>query len=153
MDWQIFAALAVPVLGLVGAIATNNREPGAYRRLKHSVDSLAAVQKDSEAYAILQKLVVTQAGQLQRREAAKADRKLNGVNLTLSIIFSAIGAVGGFWLWNWSASVWDTGSAWVVVPLSVVIGLLIAAFVAAAFGTIFNPPAPPRAKKNSKNPS
>lgn len=149
MDWQIAAALAVPVLGFFGAVVSSNREPGAYRRLKHSVEALAAVQKDSEAYDVLENLVVAQATQLQRREAAKAERKLNKTNLTLSIVLSVVGAIGGFWLWSWSAAVWDSWAAWLVVPFSVVLGLIIVVFVAAAFGTLFNPPAPSKLTKKN----
>jgi hypothetical protein len=146
MTWQIVAAFAVPVLGFLGALLTSNRDPGEYRRLKHAAEALATAPPSSSASTALDELVTAQANSLRNREVARSGRNLNVFNLVLSIVFAAIGAVSAFWLWNWSASVWGTPLAWLVTPLCVVLGLLVALFVGAAFSTIYNPPA---AKKST----
>lgn len=140
MTWQLVAALAVPVLGFFGSLLTSNRDPGEYRRLKHAADALGAVPTGSAAFASLEKLVVVQADALRDREAARSKRKLNVPNLVLSIILGIAGACGAFFLWSWSTSTWGSVLGWVVTPVSVVGGLVIALLVGAAFATIYNPP-------------
>lgn len=136
MDWQILVAFAVPVLGFFGALLTSNRDPGSYRRLKHSVDALVAVPEESDAHDALEQLVLTQATALKKRE----ERRINYANLALAIIISLLAGFGAFWLWSWSAAVWGRGEAWFVLPISFLVGIFILLVVAAAFGNIFNPP-------------
>lgn len=146
MDWQILVAFAVPVLGFLGALLTSNRDPGSYRRLKHSVDAMVALPKDSNAAKVLEDLVIAQAQQLKRRQ----ERQLNYMNLALAIILSVVAGFGAFWLWSWSASVWGRWEAWLVIPFSATAGLFIAILVAAAFSTIFNPPASGKGRESTE---
>lgn len=152
MTWQIFAAFAVPVLGLLGSLLTSNRDPGEYRRLKHAAEALSTVPTDSSAFNSLDRLVAVQAEGLRGRETVRLARNLNVFNLVFAIILGAVGALTAFWLWNWSASVWSTPISWLVAPVCVALALAIALIVGAAFSTIFKPPAPRKPRSSPSSP-
>ena len=140
MDWQILVALAVPVLGFLGALVSKDREPGAYRRLKHASEALASAPERTKARDALDQLVAVQAEGLRNKESARAARSLNPTNLILSIVLAVGGAFAGYWLWAWVQTTAQTPWVWLSVPVTGVVGLAIAVIIGAAFGTIFKAP-------------
>jgi len=139
MDWQIFAAVAVPLLGVLSTFVQADRSPGAYRRLKHSAAALEQVPADSAARRALDQLVTTQAEHLMKWEERKLSRRLNSSNLILVIILLALGGAAGYFLWAWCAAAWGTGWIWLALPLSVLVGLFLIAFIGVGFGQIYSP--------------
>lgn len=135
-EWQFLAALAVPIFGLLGALGQKERTPGQLRRLRESSTALKDIPADSEAYAALSELVAVQARAIIARES----RALNVTNLILTLILAAFAGGSTYGLSVWCVSVWGTGWAWVVLPLSVLIALAFMLLVGAAFGTIYTPP-------------
>lgn len=142
-QWQFLAALAVPLFGFLGAIGQRERTPGQLRRLREAATALKDLPSDSEAHKALEELVRVQA----RAMVARESRRLNVTNLILSLILAGFAGWGTYGLTLWCFATWATPFGWLALTVSIALGLLLMLVVGAAFGTIYNPPAPPRGKK------
>ncbi|MBN9158731.1 hypothetical protein [Microbacterium sp.] len=121
-EWQFLAALAVPVVGLAGALFQKERTPGVLRRLRETATALKDLPADSEAANALQGLIVTQARLLQERE----QRRLNTPNLVLAVLLALIAAVVTYFLSVWVIGQWSSPWGWVTLTASITIALFLA---------------------------
>jgi fatty acid desaturase len=135
-EWQFLAALAVPVIGLTGALFQKERTPGVLRRMKESATALKDLPPESDASKALQALIVTQAGLLQERE----QRRVNRPNLILAVILALLAAVVTYFLSVWTIGAWTTPWGWIPMAVSVAVGLFLILLVGAGFSNIYQEP-------------
>lgn len=140
-EWQFLAALAVPLFGFLGALGQRERTPGQFRRLREAAAALKDLPVESEAHQALSELVATQARAMIDRES----RRLNATNLILSLILAAFAGWATYGLTLWTIGTSATSLSWLSLSVSIVLGLALMLVVGAAFGTIYNPPAIPKA--------
>ena len=146
-EWQFLAALAVPIIGFLGAVAQRERTPAQVKRLREAVSALKELPVRSEAHEAVSALVVQQAQNLTERES----RRLNVTNLIMSIILGVVVGFVSYLLIIGSVAAWPMPWGWVVVTVSAIVGLMLMLFVGAAFGTIFNPPGSAREKRRPRD--
>lgn len=135
-QWQFLAALAVPVVGVAGALFQKERTPGLLRRLRESSNALKEVPATSEAFKALDSLVVVQATAMARRES----RRINPANLILALILSGIAGLSTYWLTFWCISVWGSPIGWLALVVSIIVGVFLMMLVGVGFTTIYNEP-------------
>ncbi|WP_353826697.1 hypothetical protein [Agromyces sp. SYSU T0242] len=120
--WQpIVLALAVPTLTLLTAIASKDRDPAIYRRLRHSSAALKEAPEGTTARSELDALVAAQAVKLRRRESARP-RRIKWMDLALAIIAFCVLAAVVWGMIAWTLSAWGGPWAWVALPATVVVG-------------------------------
>lgn len=76
---------------------------------------------------------------------ARESRRLNVTNLILSLILAAFAGWATYGLTLWTIGWSTTSLGWLALSVSIVLGLGLMLVVGAAFGTIYNPPAVPKA--------
>lgn len=136
--WQVVAAIAVPVLGFLGALAARERDPALYRKLRNASTALKDVNPSSDAYKSLDLLVAQQAAQIREREEANGNREFKPISLVLTLLVTVLVAGGLIFLVTWVTQTWGTGWAALSVP-ALIIGaffglLLIMAAVTTVYG-------------------
>lgn len=134
----ILVALIPALGGAVAGIAQRQAgTPRPYRNLGHLVDMLAKAPA-GEGKDALDKLVSASASALT--EAVATIRKVNPANVALTIVLAGFSGLLMFWLAQWigvaAGSGWSV-AAWIV---TVIVGFFLTLIVAAAIGTIYNPP-------------
>lgn len=139
---QVIAALAVPVLGLVGAMLQRDRTPARHKGLREAAQALKDAPPDSSAFKALDELVAAEARAVLSRTLAMGERQLNYANVVLSVVLTIIVGLIMLGLFNWASSTWGQPISWLVVPLASLVGVFLAVVIAAAFGTIYNPRTP-----------
>jgi len=138
--WQTITAIAVPLISVLIGLITGGGDTRLSRRIAHHIEILNSLEKHSDATAKMRRLVEAEIDHLTAREKARQARKINGINLTMSIIFGLGTAGTTLWLTTFITNHGRDPWAWVGITL-ISIGLaVVALFTIAGFATIFNPP-------------
>lgn len=138
--WQALAAIAVPLI--TGVIAFFGSERGFSREkaLARHLELANTADAMPRAKAALDALVIREAEALRDRGFTLVDRRVNGANLALAVIFSilTVGVLYGGLLWI--AAWWGTPLAWLPIAAVVGVGGFLVLLTAVGFSTLYTPP-------------
>ena len=147
--WSTIGAIAVPLLGVLGAWlkSLGNRHT---KRISHHADLLAKLTDAPAAREQMQELLRKEVVWLDERLTGRLSRKLNGANVFLSILLSVTSAAMVYALAAWVLATAGTPWAWVSGIVSGSLGVFLIVLVAAGFSTIYNPPKTAEDRRQAK---
>lgn len=137
--WQTITAIAVPLISVLIGLITGGGDTRLSRRIAHHIEILNSLEKHSEATDKMRRLVEAEIDHLTARENARQERKVNGANLSLAIIFGLGSAAMTLWLTTFITNHGRDPWAWVGIALISVGLALVAVFTVVGFSMIFNP--------------
>lgn len=131
-----FLSAVVPsILGLLGLVASTDRQPRDVKRLVALTEARKNLDSTSPGAGAVDQLIATLANSISDREAKR--QPLNPTNVGLTIVVSAGGGLGSYFLLLWALSAGQI--AWLAWILFVVVALFTLLFIAGGIGTFRNP--------------
>lgn len=130
-----FGALLTAIAGIAGA----SHRSRIGRRMRDHLELLKVAEGNDRAAAALNDLIAQEAEELRDRELKRLTRRLNPYNVGFAVVITGGGAVGMYYLIHWSAELAGAPLQWLVILLSVIVGLVAVVLALAAFATIYNP--------------
>jgi hypothetical protein len=137
--WSALGAIAVPLLGVLGAVLKSLGSRHT-KRIGHHADLLAKLTDAPAAHERMQALLSKEVAWLDERVTGRLSRKLNGGNVFLAIVLSVLSAALFYFLAAWVVATAGTPWAWASGIASGVLGVCLVVLVAAGFSTIYDPP-------------
>jgi len=141
LPWLVPLLVAlIPAAGgiVVGFVQREALLPRPYRRLGQLVNVLAKAPEGTKSREALDTLVVNMITPLSLA-VSTARPKLNPYNVFWTVVFAILTGFAMFGLAQWVISA--NGTPWAAISwvVTIVVGLLLSAFVAAAISTVRNP--------------
>lgn len=136
--WSALGAIAVPLLGVLGAVLKSLGSRHT-KRIGHHADLLAKLTDAPAAHERMQQLLGKEVAWLDERLTGRLSRKLNGANVFLAVLLAALSAALFYFLAAWVVATVGTPWAWVSGITSGFLGMCLVVLVGAGFSTIYTP--------------
>lgn len=147
---QALVGLLVPAAGLVIRLVAAVQRGGLSRRLREHARLRQSLKQSGPAIEALDELLGREAATFRDRELYRLRRKLEGVQLGLSIFFLLLTGAAAAGLTQWVAVTWGTAWVFLSVPSTLVVVIVLIAFTAVGFSGIYSDPENPKPPKDAK---
>ena len=140
---QLVSAVAVTLLTVfLGPLLRGEVEGRLVRRARAVAELREKVEPGSPAQRHLDALLNDQAAMIRVRGRARIHRKVNGSNLSALIFVGVVGGGVVYGLLTLAFQIHDPIAFWIVIVLTVIVGVFIVGLTAAGSRTIFAPKKP-----------